>query len=54
MILDLSEAALLDPAAALFFADQFRGGIRLVNCPVYIWRWIVRESGVESKENANE
>ena len=49
VILDLSEVTLLDPAAAQFFADQFRGGVRLVNCPVYIRRWIVREND-ESEE----
>src|SRR6202007_930682 len=36
VILDLSEVTLLDPAAAQFFAEQFRGGVRLVNCPGYI------------------
>jgi ABC-type transporter Mla MlaB component len=49
VILDLSEVTLLDPAAAQFFAEQFRGGVRLVNCPVYIRRWIVREND-ESEE----
>jgi hypothetical protein len=44
VILDLSEVTLLDPAAAQFFAEQFRGGVRLVNCPIYIRRWIVREN----------
>ncbi len=51
IILDLSEVTLLDPAAALFFADQFRVGVRLINGPVYIRRWIVRESSVEPKED---
>jgi ABC-type transporter Mla MlaB component len=44
VILDLSEVTLLDPAAAQFFAEQFRGGVRLVNCPFYIRRWILREN----------
>jgi ABC-type transporter Mla MlaB component len=44
VLLDLSEVTLLDPAAAQFFADQFHGGVRLVNCPGYIRRWIVREN----------
>ena len=44
VILDLSEVTLLDPAAAQFFAEQFRGGVRLANCPVYIRRWIMREN----------
>lgn len=50
VILDLSEVTLLDPAAAQFFADQFRGGVRLVNCPVYIRPWIVRNANVDSEE----
>ena len=49
VILDLSEVTLLDPAAAQFFAEQFRGGVRLVNCPVYIRRWIVRDTNVEAE-----
>jgi anti-anti-sigma regulatory factor len=50
VILDLSEVTLLDPAAAQFFADQFQGGVRLVNCPVYIRRWIARDANDESEE----
>jgi ABC-type transporter Mla MlaB component len=51
VILDLSEVTLLDPAAAQFFAEQFRGGVRLVNCPIYIRRWILRDPNGESKED---
>jgi ABC-type transporter Mla MlaB component len=54
VILDLSEVTLLDPAAAQFFAEQFRGGVRLVNCPVYIRRWIVRDPNGESKEDESD
>jgi anti-anti-sigma regulatory factor len=50
VILDLSEVTLMDPAAAQFFADQFRGGVRLLNCPVYIRRWIARDTNDESEE----
>ncbi|HTW64861.1 MAG TPA: hypothetical protein VME17_09615 [Bryobacteraceae bacterium] len=49
VILDLSEVTLLDPAAAQFLAEQFRGGVRLVNCPVYIRRWIVRDANEENE-----
>ncbi|MGB6945090.1 MAG: hypothetical protein WBE37_22015 [Bryobacteraceae bacterium] len=49
VILDLGEVTLIDPAAAQFFAEQFRGGVRLVNCPVYIRRWIARDTNVESE-----
>ncbi len=44
VLLDLSEVTLLDPAAAQFFADLFQGGVRLVNCPGYLRRWIVRDN----------
>jgi anti-anti-sigma regulatory factor len=50
VILDLSEVTLIDPAAAQFFAEQFRGGVRLVNCPVYIRRWIARDVNDESEK----
>lgn len=50
VLLDLSEVTLLDPAAAQFFADQFRGGVRLLNCPVYIRRWIVRDANEDESE----
>jgi anti-anti-sigma regulatory factor len=50
VILDLSEVTLMDPAAAQFLAEQFRGGVRMVNCPVYIKRWIAREAGDESDD----
>ena len=49
VFLDLSEVTLLDPAAAQFFADQFRGGVRLVNCPIYLERWIVRDANEENE-----
>ena len=49
VILDLSEVTLMDPAAAQFLAEQFRDGIRLVNCPVYIRRWIVREANDQTE-----
>ncbi|MBV9771020.1 MAG: hypothetical protein JOZ32_15715 [Bryobacterales bacterium] len=49
VILDLSEVTLMDPAAAQFLAQQFRDGIRLVNCPVYIRRWIVREANDQTE-----
>ncbi len=50
VILDLSEVTLLDPAAAQFFAEQFRGGVRLVNCPIYIRPWILRDANIDSEE----
>jgi ABC-type transporter Mla MlaB component len=50
ILIDLSEVTLLDPAAAQFFAEQFRGGVRLVNCPAYLKRWILRDRNVDSDE----
>ena len=51
VILDLGEVTLLDRAAAQFFADQFEGGVRLVNCPVYIRRWIVQDANLIQDAN---
>jgi anti-anti-sigma regulatory factor len=44
VVLDLGEVTLLDRAAAYFFAEQRRQGVEVVNCPVYIERWISRET----------
>jgi anti-anti-sigma regulatory factor len=54
VILDLSEVTLLDQAAAQFFADQFEGGMRLVNCPVYIRRWIAQDANMMSEANEDK
>jgi ABC-type transporter Mla MlaB component len=54
VVLDLSEVTLLDPAAARFLSEQFRGGVRLVNCPVYIRRWITREAHDGSENNGSK
>jgi NodT family efflux transporter outer membrane factor (OMF) lipoprotein len=43
--LDLGEVTLLDKAAARFFAGQLRRGVELMNCPVYLQRWISQEAG---------
>ncbi len=43
--LDLGEVTLLDRAAVRFFAGQLRGGVELMNCPVYLKHWISREAG---------
>lgn len=50
IILDLSEVTLLDRAAAQFLTDQFRGGVRLVNCPAYIRRWILKDANENESE----
>jgi NodT family efflux transporter outer membrane factor (OMF) lipoprotein len=43
--LDLGEVTLLDKAAARFLAGQLRHGVELMNCPVYLQRWISQEAG---------
>jgi NodT family efflux transporter outer membrane factor (OMF) lipoprotein len=43
--LDLGEVTLLDKAAARFFAGQHKRGVELMNCPVYLQRWISQEAG---------
>ncbi len=44
VVLDLGEVTLLDREAARFFAEQATRGVELVNCPIYIKRWISRET----------
>lgn len=50
VVLDLSEVTLMDPAAARFFAAQFRHGIELADCPGYLKHWIFRESTNETEQ----
>jgi ABC-type transporter Mla MlaB component len=40
--LDLSEVTLIDRKSARFFADQTIRDVKLVNCPSYLQRWIMR------------
>jgi len=40
VVLDLSEVTLLDREAALFFGEELRRGVEVVNCPPYITDWI--------------
>lgn len=41
--LDLDEVTLIDREAARQLADRVRQGIEVVECPVYIRRWILQE-----------
>lgn len=41
--LDLSEVTLIDRMSARFFAEQLQRGIELLDCPMYIKHWILRE-----------
>lgn len=43
IVVDLSEVTLMDRVAVRFLAGQPAGGVKLVNCPPYIERWISRE-----------
>jgi ABC-type transporter Mla MlaB component len=43
IVLDLSEVTLIDRGSARFFAEQMEQGIELVDCPIYLQRWILRE-----------
>jgi hypothetical protein len=46
--LDLGEVTLLDRHCVAFLAEQSRDDVRLINCPVYIEPWIVKETGRET------
>jgi ABC-type transporter Mla MlaB component len=45
--IDLSEVTLVDRKAVAYFAEQAERDVKLVNCPVYLRRWI----GEVSDEN---
>jgi anti-anti-sigma regulatory factor len=42
--LDLSEVTLVDRKAVQYFSEQAEHDVRLVNCPIYLRRWIVQVS----------
>jgi|UPI00037CD0EE anti-anti-sigma regulatory factor len=44
VVLDLSEVTLMDRTAARFFAGRLQEGVELVNCPLYLEPWILRET----------
>lgn len=43
VVIDLSEVTLIDKPALQFLAVQSGAGVQLVNCPVYIERWLQKE-----------
>jgi hypothetical protein len=43
--LDLAEVTLLDRHCVTFLAEQSHEDVSLINCPVYIEPWIVKETG---------
>jgi anti-anti-sigma regulatory factor len=38
--IDLSEVTLVDRKAVQYFSEQANHDVRLVNCPIYLRRWI--------------
>lgn len=40
ILIDLSEVTLVDRKAVQYISDQAGGDIKLVNCPIYLRRWI--------------
>ena len=42
--LDLSEVTLVDRKTVEYFSEQAEHNVRLVNCPVYLRRWIAQVS----------
>jgi ABC-type transporter Mla MlaB component len=47
--LDLSEVTLVDRKAVEYLSSQAARNVKLVNCPVYLLRWI--KQGSENAEN---
>ena len=39
--IDLSEVTLVDRKAVQYFSDQAGQNVELVNCPIYLRRWIM-------------
>lgn len=48
-VLDLKEVTLVAREAVLFLARVEAGGVRLVNCPEYVRRWIAAEKAVRQE-----
>jgi ABC-type transporter Mla MlaB component len=42
VFLDLSEVTLVDRQAVRYFSEQASADVKLVNCPVYLRRWITQ------------
>ena len=42
--IDLSEVTLVDRKAIQYFSDRAGQGVKLVNCPIYLKRWITQVS----------
>lgn len=44
VFLDLSEVTLVDRFAVRYFSEQASTDVKLVNCPIYLRRWISQVS----------
>ena len=44
IVIDLSEVTLVDRKTVQYFSTQAVGDIKLINCPVYLLRWITQVS----------
>jgi anti-anti-sigma regulatory factor len=42
--IDLSEVTLVDRKAVQYFSTQAGQDVKLVNCPIYLRRWIIQEN----------
>ena len=44
VVIDLSEVTLVDRHAVRYFSEQASEEVKLVNCPIYLRRWIAQVS----------
>ncbi|MBV8708488.1 MAG: hypothetical protein JO028_14960 [Acidobacteriaceae bacterium] len=44
IVIDLSEVTLMDRRTVQYFSEQAVDDIKLINCPVYLLRWITQVS----------
>src|SRR3954451_3871201 len=52
VFIDLSEVTLVDRKAVQYFANQPGEEVKLINCPVYLRRWISPEGGESEKRTS--
>lgn len=44
VVIDLSEVTLVDRKIVQYFSEQAVSNVKLINCPVYLLRWITQVS----------
>ena len=52
VFIDLSEVTLVDRKAVQYFANQPVEEVKLINCPVYLRRWISPEGNESEKRTS--